>query len=542
TEGRGERRHVCFVRTKRGNGRAQFFVVYAGILSTMASGGLLSLKWNNHKTTFFHVLSTIRSKEAYCDATIACDGRFYPVHKLVMSTCSDYFEEMFERTNCKHPVIVLKDIRHEDLEALLNYMYVGEVNVLQNELAGLIKAAECLMIKGLAVPDEAPSKDSPKENKRGATKEESPQAKRRRRDDSDSGRYDSGSSNSVRTSSQNHSHRESSSSSSREHREQQSSRHSSSASGQSSSFRRPASSPHHTSDSLPDDPGPSQNSTQDENFQTNPEKSRSQDMPSSQSQKSVPEVVLDEPPGVKEEPQEIQEVEEVQEVEDTKNILESSFSYDHMSEGDSMSNIGDGGSQGAQSFDAQMMSGAPQSMEELVAQAMPGGSGMQGNSLWESEGSLQGFPPEFSDAQRGPQMGDGGSSTAVSGASALAALRVCSICGKMGFRRTYDFQRHMLSHTTVRPFKCPHCLYRASLKYNLDAHVRLKHNNQLALGNVEENWRFSSSNTRDITSAGYQQGNVNSVMSNPGTAASQSWFRKKIDGRAEENEMDNMQM
>lgn len=122
-------------------------------------------------------------QESYCDVTIACDGKFYPVHKLVLSTCSDYFEQMFERTNCKHPIIVLKDIRSQELEALLNYMYVGEVNVLQNELAGLIKAAECLMIKGLAVPDEAPSKDV-KENKRSyASREDSPVSKRRKREE-----------------------------------------------------------------------------------------------------------------------------------------------------------------------------------------------------------------------------------------------------------------------------------------------------------------------------------------------------------------------
>ena len=72
----------------------------------------------------------------------------------MLSTCSDYFVEILNRTQCKHPVIVLKDIRQQDLEALLNYMYVGEVNVVQNELACLIKAAECLRIKGLAVPDE----------------------------------------------------------------------------------------------------------------------------------------------------------------------------------------------------------------------------------------------------------------------------------------------------------------------------------------------------------------------------------------------------
>merc|ERR1712142_1417097 len=104
-----------------------------------------------------------------------------------MSTCSDYFEEMFERTNCKHPVIVLKDIRHEDLEALLNYMYVGEVNVLQNELAGLIKAAECLQIKGLAVPDEDPNEK--KDNKRlwegGGGDSSQSDGKRQRREERD---------------------------------------------------------------------------------------------------------------------------------------------------------------------------------------------------------------------------------------------------------------------------------------------------------------------------------------------------------------------
>ncbi|KAA0186572.1 hypothetical protein HAZT_HAZT004257 [Hyalella azteca] len=97
---------------------------------------------------------------------------------------------MFERTQCKHPVIVLKDINSEDLEALLNYMYVGEVNVVQEKLAGLIKAAECLKIKGLAVPDEDPmeSKDNSsigrEQHKRSQRGEDSPRAKRRRRENS----------------------------------------------------------------------------------------------------------------------------------------------------------------------------------------------------------------------------------------------------------------------------------------------------------------------------------------------------------------------
>ena len=101
-------------------------------------------------------------QQKYTDATLACEGKFYSVHKLVLSTCSDYFSDMFERLDNKNPIIVLKDIKCADLEALLDYMYLGEVNVKQSELSSLIKSAECLQIKGLAVPDDEPTKKTKK--------------------------------------------------------------------------------------------------------------------------------------------------------------------------------------------------------------------------------------------------------------------------------------------------------------------------------------------------------------------------------------------
>lgn len=146
--------------------------------------GMLSLYWNNHKATFCHILATLREKERYTDATLACEGKFYPVHKLVLSTCSEYFELMFDNTPCKHPIIVLKDIKPDELEALLSYMYAGVVSVAQNDLARLIKAAELLQIKGLAVPDEPPVTEDNKRSistRDGREHRGSPQSKRRRR-------------------------------------------------------------------------------------------------------------------------------------------------------------------------------------------------------------------------------------------------------------------------------------------------------------------------------------------------------------------------
>ena len=95
-------------------------------------------------------------QQNYTDTTLACEGKFYNVHKLVLSTCSDYFGDVLFNANCKNPVVILKDIKCGDLEALLDYMYLGEVNVRQSDLPTLIKAAECLKVKGLAVPDDDP--------------------------------------------------------------------------------------------------------------------------------------------------------------------------------------------------------------------------------------------------------------------------------------------------------------------------------------------------------------------------------------------------
>lgn len=145
--------------------------------------GMLSLSWNNHSSTFCHMLSSLREKERYTDVTVTCEGKFYPVHKLVLSTCSDYFLKMFERTPCKHPIIVLKDIHCKEIEALLSYMYDGVVSVAQNDLSQLIKAAELLQIKGLAVPDEPPSSARKAQNARNSTDGRiSPNPKRHKRD------------------------------------------------------------------------------------------------------------------------------------------------------------------------------------------------------------------------------------------------------------------------------------------------------------------------------------------------------------------------
>ena len=64
-------------------------------------------------------------------------------------------------------------------------MYLGEVNVAQSQLASLIKTAECLKVKGLAIPDQDPTqtttnKSHVRKTSSNEYREFSPPSKKRR--------------------------------------------------------------------------------------------------------------------------------------------------------------------------------------------------------------------------------------------------------------------------------------------------------------------------------------------------------------------------
>ncbi|XP_042860580.1 zinc finger E-box-binding homeobox 2-like isoform X3 [Penaeus japonicus] len=108
------------------------------------------LKWNNHQSNLVTVFDQLYEQEAFTDVTLACDGRTFAAHKVILSACSPYFQALFLGNPCKHPIIFMRDVRAGDLEALLSFMYRGEINVHQQDLASFLKTAESLQIKGLS--------------------------------------------------------------------------------------------------------------------------------------------------------------------------------------------------------------------------------------------------------------------------------------------------------------------------------------------------------------------------------------------------------
>ena len=104
------------------------------------------LKWNNYTSNMNEVFQAMLLSGKMVDVTVACEGENLKAHKMVLAACSPYFQALFDDNPCKHPIVILKDVRFVDLRAIIDFMYRGEVNVSQDQLAALLKTAE--MLKG----------------------------------------------------------------------------------------------------------------------------------------------------------------------------------------------------------------------------------------------------------------------------------------------------------------------------------------------------------------------------------------------------------
>ncbi|XP_063372303.1 protein bric-a-brac 2-like isoform X2 [Cydia amplana] len=111
------------------------------------------VRWNSYHTNLQAVFPRLLLTEQFADVTLACESRQLRCHKLVLSACSAYLERLLLNNPCKHPIVLMRDMRFSEMQALVDFMYKGEVNVTQEELPSLLKSAEALQIRGLCSSD-----------------------------------------------------------------------------------------------------------------------------------------------------------------------------------------------------------------------------------------------------------------------------------------------------------------------------------------------------------------------------------------------------
>jgi len=109
------------------------------------------LKWNQFHQNVKEVFNELREGQFLFDVTLACnDGIHVGAHRIILAACSSFFRGLFTENNHSHPWIYLKGIPSVELKAVVDFMYLGEVNVSQDNLSQFLATAEELKVKGLS--------------------------------------------------------------------------------------------------------------------------------------------------------------------------------------------------------------------------------------------------------------------------------------------------------------------------------------------------------------------------------------------------------
>ena len=117
----------------------------------MGSSDNFCLRWNDFESNISTSFRELREDNEFFDVTLCCDNGvdLVQAHKVILAACSPLFRKILaHQRHQQNPLLYLKGIRLKELQAVLNFMYHGEVNVAQDSLNNFLAVAEELAVKG----------------------------------------------------------------------------------------------------------------------------------------------------------------------------------------------------------------------------------------------------------------------------------------------------------------------------------------------------------------------------------------------------------
>ena len=116
----------------------------------MTSTEKFCLKWCDFQQNISSEFGSLRDTSEFADVTLASeDGDQIEAHKVILSASSSFFKNLLTRNPHSHPLIYMKGVRYVDLVGVVDFLYFGEVNIYQDNLAVFLAIAEELKLMGL---------------------------------------------------------------------------------------------------------------------------------------------------------------------------------------------------------------------------------------------------------------------------------------------------------------------------------------------------------------------------------------------------------
>ena len=118
------------------------------------TGEKVNLSWNSFTEATVSAFRHLGASRDFADVTLACeDGQAVQAHKAILSTCSPVLGKILLQIppHQNHPFLFMKGMKKEEIDQMLDFIYVGEVLVEKENLENFLETANELKIAGLTL-------------------------------------------------------------------------------------------------------------------------------------------------------------------------------------------------------------------------------------------------------------------------------------------------------------------------------------------------------------------------------------------------------
>ena len=109
----------------------------------------LFLKWHDFQDHIQASFEELRSDNDFTDVTLACEDQSVNAHKVILSASSPFFKKLLKTHSHPQPLIYMRGIRSSELMAMVDFIYLGEASIFQEQLESFLALAEELELNGL---------------------------------------------------------------------------------------------------------------------------------------------------------------------------------------------------------------------------------------------------------------------------------------------------------------------------------------------------------------------------------------------------------
>ena len=98
------------------------------------------LKSDDYDANVREYLRVLRDGQRLFDVTLVTDeGQHIQAHKIILSAGSNFFSEIFVKSNHSNMLVYLKGISSDNLEPIIDFIYNGKALIAQEELKAFLE-------------------------------------------------------------------------------------------------------------------------------------------------------------------------------------------------------------------------------------------------------------------------------------------------------------------------------------------------------------------------------------------------------------------